>query len=94
MKELETMKQLEPHPYVIKLLGCITESGMLWLWRFSFVISIFLAINSVRLFSRDKLCSGFWDSSFGAEPLYWNISECKKSVSIVGNSVLTTGLKT
>ncbi|XP_066024499.1 proto-oncogene tyrosine-protein kinase receptor Ret-like isoform X3 [Pocillopora verrucosa] len=26
MKELETMKQLKPHPYVIKLLGCITES--------------------------------------------------------------------
>ena len=30
-KELETMKQLKPHPYVIKLLGCVTESGMLWL---------------------------------------------------------------
>ncbi|XP_022793282.1 fibroblast growth factor receptor 2-like [Stylophora pistillata] len=26
MKELETMKQLKPHPYVIKLLGCVTES--------------------------------------------------------------------
>ena len=31
MKELDTMKQLKPHPYVIKLLGCVTESGMLWL---------------------------------------------------------------
>ena len=29
MKELDTMKQLKPHPYVIKLLGCVTESGML-----------------------------------------------------------------
>ncbi|XP_022800045.1 proto-oncogene tyrosine-protein kinase receptor Ret-like isoform X2 [Stylophora pistillata] len=26
MKELATMKQLKPHPYVIKLLGCVTES--------------------------------------------------------------------
>ena len=31
MKELDTMKQLKPHPYVIKILGCVTESGMLWL---------------------------------------------------------------
>ena len=31
MKELDTMKQLKPHPYVIKLLECVTESGMLWL---------------------------------------------------------------
>lgn len=34
MKELETMKQLKPHPHVIKLLGCVTESGMLWLSGF------------------------------------------------------------
>ncbi|XP_022803128.1 proto-oncogene tyrosine-protein kinase receptor Ret-like [Stylophora pistillata] len=26
MKELETMTQLKPHPFVIKLLGCVTES--------------------------------------------------------------------
>ncbi|RMX51502.1 hypothetical protein pdam_00014831 [Pocillopora damicornis] len=26
MKELETMKQLKPHPHVIKLLGCVMES--------------------------------------------------------------------
>ena len=52
MKELETMKQLKPHPYVIKLLGCVTESGMLWLWRFNFAIRIILTINSVRLSSR------------------------------------------
>ena len=25
--ELELMKTLKPHPYVIKLLGCVTESG-------------------------------------------------------------------
>ena len=49
MKELETMKQLKPHPYVIKLLGCVTESGMLCLWRFNFAVRIFLTINSVRL---------------------------------------------
>ena len=27
LSELELMKQLKPHPYVIKLLGCITKSG-------------------------------------------------------------------
>ena len=27
LSELEIMKQLEPHPHVIKLLGCVTESG-------------------------------------------------------------------
>ncbi|CAH3163762.1 unnamed protein product, partial [Pocillopora meandrina] len=29
MKELDTMKQLKPHPYVIKLLGCVTKSEQL-----------------------------------------------------------------
>ncbi|XP_066025243.1 uncharacterized protein [Pocillopora verrucosa] len=29
MKELDTMKQLKPHPYVIELLGCVTESEQL-----------------------------------------------------------------
>ncbi|CAH3158917.1 unnamed protein product, partial [Pocillopora meandrina] len=29
MKELDTMKQLKPHPYVIKLLGCVTRSEQL-----------------------------------------------------------------
>ena len=27
LSELEVMKTLKPHPHVIKLLGCITESG-------------------------------------------------------------------
>ena len=27
LSELEVMKQLKPHPHVIKLLGCVTESG-------------------------------------------------------------------
>ena len=30
MAELDTMKQLKPHPHVIKLLGCVTESGELF----------------------------------------------------------------
>ena len=30
LRELETMKQLKPHPHVIKLLGCVTESGKLF----------------------------------------------------------------
>ena len=33
MKELETIKQLKPHPHVIKLLGCVTESGELGLFN-------------------------------------------------------------
>ena len=27
LRELDTMKQLKPHPHVIKLLGCVTETG-------------------------------------------------------------------
>ena len=27
LSELELMRQLKPHPYVIKLLGCVTKSG-------------------------------------------------------------------
>ena len=30
LSELEIMKQLKPHPHVIKLLGCVTESGKCW----------------------------------------------------------------
>ena len=49
MKELDTMKQLKPHPYVIKLLGCVTESGMLWLCGSNFAVHILLMIFSVTL---------------------------------------------
>ena len=27
LSELEVMKTLKPHPHVIRLLGCVTESG-------------------------------------------------------------------
>jgi len=27
LSELEVMKKLKPHPHVIKLIGCVTESG-------------------------------------------------------------------
>jgi len=27
LSELEVMKKLKPHPYVIKLIGCVTDSG-------------------------------------------------------------------
>jgi len=27
LSELEVMKTLKPHPHVIKLLGCVTETG-------------------------------------------------------------------
>ena len=29
LSELDTMKQLKPHPHVIKLLGCVSETGKL-----------------------------------------------------------------
>ena len=51
MKELDTMKQLKPHPYVIKLLGCVTKSGMFWLCGSNFFVHILLMIYSVT-FSR------------------------------------------
>ena len=51
MKELDTMKQLKPHPYVIKLLGCVTESGMLWLYGSNFAVHILLIIYPVTLSS-------------------------------------------
>ena len=49
MKELDTMKQLKPHPHVIKLLGCVTESGILWLCGSNFTVHILLMIYSVTL---------------------------------------------
>ena len=43
LSELELMKKLKPHPHVIKLLGCVTETGkrcvkgVSWnLWHISF----------------------------------------------------------
>ena len=29
LSELEVMKTLKPHPHVIKLIGCVTQSGKL-----------------------------------------------------------------
>ena len=49
MKELDTMKQLKPHPNVIELLGCVTESGTLWLCGSNFVVHILVMIYSVTL---------------------------------------------
>ena len=51
MKELDTMKQLKPHPYVIKLLGCVTESGMLWLCGSNFAVHILVTVYSETLSS-------------------------------------------
>ena len=34
LSELELMKRLKPHPHVIKLLGCVTETGGLMLYFF------------------------------------------------------------
>ena len=51
MNELDTMKQLKPHPHVIKLLGCVTESGMLWLCGSNFAVHILVMVYSETLCS-------------------------------------------
>ena len=56
MKELDTMKQLKPHPYVIKLLGCVTESGMLWLCGSNFAVHILPMILLCNTFSSLIIC--------------------------------------
>ena len=30
LSELEVMKTLKPHPHVIRLLGCVTETGKIY----------------------------------------------------------------
>ncbi|CAH3161372.1 unnamed protein product [Pocillopora meandrina] len=37
IKELDTIKQLKPHPHVIKLLGCVTKSEMSLLLFYEYV---------------------------------------------------------
>ena len=36
LSELEVMKKLKPHPHVIKLLGCVTETGKRCVKRVTF----------------------------------------------------------
>ena len=72
MKELETMKKLKKHPHVIKLLGCVTESGMFWLCRFCFTIRIFLVNLPSKTISSISFASSFrktLSSLFSEEPL-------------------------
>ena len=40
LSELELMKKLKPHPHVIKLMGCVTESG---------IVSVFEKLSSYLL---------------------------------------------
>ena len=71
MKELETMKKLKKHPHVIKLLGCVTESGMFWLCRFYCAIRIFL-INLPYDYLVNIICFKFQENAFflfSEEPL-------------------------
>ena len=46
MKELETIKQLKPHPHVIKLLGCVTDSGEVWFFN-KFCSDILIQVNKM-----------------------------------------------
>ena len=54
LSELEVMKTLNPHPHVIKLLGCITESGKtLTLWTFTVtnILGAYLIASIIIVYS-------------------------------------------
>lgn len=38
LQELEVMKAMEPHPNIVRLLGCCTEKGKLTLKLVAFII--------------------------------------------------------
>ena len=41
LSELEVMKKLKPHPHVIKMIGCVTESGKGNAFKFYFYTLIY-----------------------------------------------------
>ena len=50
LSELEIIKQLKPHPHVIKLLGCVTESGKFWTKTIKqTVFSLGISLDSILL---------------------------------------------
>ena len=53
LSELDVMKKLKPHPHVIKLLGCVTETGKGCVKRVTFQ---FLEICGMQLFLAIVYC--------------------------------------
>ena len=53
LSELDVMKKLKPHPHVIKLLGCVTETGKGCVQRVTFQ---FLEICGMQLFLAIVYC--------------------------------------
>ena len=52
LSELEVMKTLNPHPHVIKLLGCVTESGKtltLWTFTVAYILGAYLIASIVTI---------------------------------------------
>jgi len=46
LSELELMKKLKPHPHVIKLMGCVTESGIVSIFEKIILLSFGFAKNT------------------------------------------------
>ena len=67
LSELEVMKTLKPHPHVIKLLGCVTESGKVLTKILSLLLS-FIMILALTCYWSNVTCikttSGVLFSSF------------------------------
>ena len=60
LSELEVMKKLKPHPHVIKMMGCVTESGKGNAFKILFVyINVCLFLQFLRTFRQNLLLHYF-----------------------------------
>ena len=60
LSELEVMKKLKPHPHVIKMMGCVTESGKGNALKILFVyINVCLFLQFLRTFRQNLLLHYF-----------------------------------
>ena len=60
LSELEVMKKLKPHPHVIKMVGCVTESGNGNALKILFVyINICVYFNFLRTCRQNSLLHYF-----------------------------------
>ena len=55
LSELELMKRLKPHPHVIKLLGCVTETGGL-VMNCPFCVWMILKVTSTYIYLVHNFC--------------------------------------
>ncbi|XP_022792750.1 proto-oncogene tyrosine-protein kinase receptor Ret-like [Stylophora pistillata] len=74
MKELETMKQLKPHPHVIKLLGCVTESEPL------LVLIEYVPFGDLL---------GYLRKSRGLNDTYYNDPDIKPQTNLTSQQLIT-----